>query len=70
MSYGISYGGESALLPEKPVDVSIREVRKQIRIELATNIRSYREVDGRITNKNALYEIACLLKALELLPTR
>lgn len=58
---------ESAWIPHDHEEVPLREVRKQIRITLETCIRSNREADEVIRSEVALYEIACLTRALELL---
>jgi len=57
-------------LAHEPEDPPLREVRKQIRIEIRTLISSYTEADGILRNESAIYEIGCLRKALKLLPTR
>lgn len=60
----------TAKLARKPEDPPLREVRKQIRIELETMIRGTCEADGVIRDETVIYEIGCLQKALALLPRR
>jgi hypothetical protein len=48
----------------------LEEVRKQIRIEMETCAFSHTEADGVIRDEEAIFEIACLQKALQLLPRR
>jgi hypothetical protein len=58
---------ERATLAHKPEDPPRREVLKQLRIELAQHIRSFKERDGVIRDESEIYEIGCLLKAYKLL---
>lgn len=58
---------ETAILAHAPEEPPVREVRKQIRIEIETLLRSYKERDGVIRDEDVIYEIGCLLKALKLL---
>lgn len=57
-----------ALPPAK--DITLREVRKQMRIYMDMEVRSKQEADGVVRDKGTLFEIACLRRALELLPKR
>jgi hypothetical protein len=66
----IKFDGEKGtLVTRNPIpDPPLHEVRKQIRMEIGAMIRSHRELDGTIKSDTEIYEIACLMKALELLP--
>lgn len=70
MKKKITYDGESCTLAKTDFDVPLREVRKQIRMNIGQAIRSFKELDGVMRDENATYEILCLIKALEYLPKR
>lgn len=72
MTQDIKFDGEKGRLESRRglPDVPLREVRKQIRMELGTKIRSVREMDGAIRDETEIYEITCLMRALDLLPRR
>lgn len=66
----VSADGGKAVLVGKDFDPPVREIRRQIIIELGTHLRSVRELDGTIRDEHEIYEVLCLRKALKLLPKR
>lgn len=70
MKLKISADLEKAVLDGDIVDPPLREVRRQIQLELGTHLRSHRELDGTIRDATEIYEILCLRKCLKLLPKK
>lgn len=57
----------TAWLAHTPEEPPIKEVLKQIRIEIETMLNSHKEADGVIRNEEAIYKIGCLQEALRIL---